>query len=234
MVLAPEVLKTQPGDYYGKTSGVGQLMDARDATPSRVGVIGLGAGVMAAYAREGDHFTFFEINPQSAEVAHAQFSYLANAKGRVDLTPGDARIELQKQLAAGQGSSFDALVVDAFSGDAIPVHLLTKEAFTLYLSHLRPDGVLAIHISNKYLDLRTVVSALAESLGAQALAFSSKATEGHEFSSIWVVLVRDGNVHRARAWYSEDQLLPKPPGDSHRYLWTDLNNNLFDVLLLGR
>jgi hypothetical protein len=233
-VLAPQALRNVPGDYYGKSSGVGKLMDSRDAAPSRVGVIGLGAGVMGAYARAGDHFTFFEINPQSVAVARNAFTYLDDAKGNIDIEYGDARIVLQNRLAAGHNYLFDVLAVDAFTGDAIPVHLLTQEAVGLYLSHLKPDGVLAIHISNKYLDLRPVVSALAGAVGAQALAFSSKATQGHEFSSHWVLLTKVPDAHSALSWYSDGKPLTTQPGESKRYLWTDLNNNLFDVLVLNR
>ena len=172
-------------------------MDSRDTASSRVGVIGLGAGVMAAYARAGDHFTFFEINPQSVEVARTAFTYLDDAKGHIDIESGDARIVLQNRLAAGHNYQFDVLAVDAFTGDAIPVHLLTQEAVGLYLSHLKPDGVLAIHISNKYLDLRRSSPLWLAQWGAQALAFSSKATQGHEFSSNWVLLSKVPQTHSA-------------------------------------
>lgn len=232
--VAPEPLKRRPGDYYGAHSGIGKLMAARQAAPSHVGVIGLGAGVMASYAREGDHFTFFEINPQSIEAAQSQFSYLQDAKGQVEMRLGDARIELQKQKAAGQGAGFDLLAVDAFSGDAIPVHLLTQEAVALYLSHLKPDGVLAIHISNKYIDLRPVLAAIVNTLGATAWEFDGRPANDHEAISMWVMLTKRSPVEAPPAWHTEGKLLTSTASDSDRYLWTDLKNNLFDVLILRR
>ena len=233
-VFAPASLRGVPGDYYGKSSGVGKLMGSRDPTPSRVGVIGLGAGVMASYARAGDHFTFFEINPQSVEVARTAFSYLDDAKGLIEIEAGDARIMLQHRLSKGPDHTFDVLAVDAFTGDAIPVHLLTREAFELYFAHLKTNGVLAIHISNKYLDLGPVVSALAAAVGAQALAFSSNVAQGHEFSSNWVLLTRAPTIHREQPWYLHGKPLAGPKDQSTRYLWTDLNNNLFDVMVMNR
>lgn len=232
--VEPASLRLRPGDYYGASSGIGKVMAARGATPTHVGVIGLGAGVMASYARLGDHFTFFEINPQSIEIAQSQFFYLQDAQGRIEMRLGDARIELQKQSAAGQTSAFDLLAVDAFSGDAIPVHLLTREALALYLSHLQPGGVLAIHISNKYLDLRPVLAALATSLGATAWEFESRPANDHEASSIWVILTKLGPAEAPGAWHTEGKLLSSAATDSDRYMWTDLKNNLFDVLILRR
>lgn len=232
--VEPASLKQRPGDYYGASSGIGKLMAARSAAPSQVGVIGLGAGVMASYARKGDHFTFFEINPQSIAVAQSQFSYLQDAQGRIEMRLGDARIELQKQSAAGRMSAFDLLAVDAFSGDAIPVHLLTREALALYLSHLQPDGVLAIHISNKYIDLRPVLAAVATSLGARAWEFEGHPTNDHEAMSVWVMLSQRRPTDAPPPWHTEGKLLSSEATDSDRYLWTDLKNNLFDVLILRR
>ncbi|MDZ7812496.1 MAG: fused MFS/spermidine synthase [Ideonella sp.] len=232
--VMPEHLQRRPGDYYGAHSGIGKLMAARPDTRQQIGVIGLGAGVMASYARADDHFTFFEINPQSIEVAESQFTYLRDARGRMEMRLGDARVELQKQKAAGQATGFDLLAVDAFSGDAIPVHLLTQEALALYLSHLKPDGVLAIHISNKYLDLRPVLAVLAGTLDATAWAFDGRPSNDHEASSLWVMLTPNKSTTTPPAWHREAQKLTPPTSDSDRFLWTDLKNNLFDVMIFQR
>ncbi|MFD2451378.1 spermidine synthase [Ideonella paludis] len=232
--MMPEALQQRAGDYYGASSGIGKLMAAQPTTPSRVGVIGLGAGVMASYAREGDHFTFFEINPQSIDAAQTQFTYLRNARGHIDMRLGDARIELQKQKAAGQLAGFDLLAVDAFSGDAIPVHLLTLEALMLYRAHLKPDGVLALHITNKYLDLQPVLAAAARALDAKAWLFESKPRNDHESTSVWVILTPASSTEAPRPWHTEGKVLDESAPDSDRYLWTDLKNNLFDVMILRR
>ena len=123
-----------------------------------MGVIGLGAGTLAAYGNASDYFRFYEINPLVVSIAKNWFSYLRDTPAKVDIAMGDARLS----LAAEPSQQYDVLAVDAFSGDAIPVHLLTKEAFALYLRHLKPGGILAVHTSNTYLDLAPVVQLLAD------------------------------------------------------------------------
>ena len=159
----------QPTTYYGPDSGVGKALNRRSGSPKRVGVIGLGAGTLAAYGKAGDFFRFYEINPLVLNIANKSFSYLRDTPARTDIVIGDARLS----LAAEMPQQFDVLAVDAFSGDAIPVHLLTKEAFALYLRHLKPDGVLAIHTSNTYLDLAPVVQLLADDAGYPARLISN-------------------------------------------------------------
>ena len=230
-ILNPLHLRNQPVDYYGKNSGVGKVMNDRNNSPSRIGVIGLGAGVLATYARAGDSITFFEINPQSIEVATSHFTYLSETKGKAEVVMGDARIELQKQRATGASSRFDVFIVDAFSGDAIPVHLLTKEAFELYFSQLTENGILVIHISNKYLDLSPVIAAISESLGLQAHDFTTTESSEHEFSSRWVVVTKPTEGAKQPAWLSEGSRLAYPASESKRHLWTDAQNNVLGVLL---
>jgi hypothetical protein len=146
----------EPMGYYGRTSGVGLAIAALPGGPRRVGVIGLGAGVIAAYCRPGDDYAFFEIDSQVVEIARRWFSYLGDCKGARVLA-GDGRLT----LAANPGQRFDLLAVDAFSGDAVPTHLLTREAFKLYRDQLKPGGVLALHVSNLYLSLESVAAAAA-------------------------------------------------------------------------
>ena len=124
-------------------------------------MIGLGTGTLAAYGRLGDYYRYYEINPLVVRVARSEFTFLADCHGKLDIAMGDARLSLERE----QPENFDVLAVDAFSGDAIPVHLLTSEAMDLYFRHLRPDGILAVHISNRYLDLVPVLAGEALSTG---------------------------------------------------------------------
>jgi SAM-dependent methyltransferase len=153
-----------PTTYYGPTSGVGlALIDAHARGPVRVGVVGLGAGTLAAYGRTGDVFRFYDINPKVVELARTEFSFLKDSPARVEVALGDARLSLEREPP----QNFDVLALDAFSSDAIPVHLLTVEAFRAYLRQLRPGGVLAVHISNRYLDLVPVVEQAALQLSLE-------------------------------------------------------------------
>jgi SAM-dependent methyltransferase len=154
--LADPARAMVPTTYYSRGSGVGLAIAALQRRgPVRVGVIGLGAGTLAAYGRAGDRFRFYEIDPQVADIARRDFSFLTRSPARTDIVLGDGRLRLEAEPA----QMFDLLVVDAFSGDAIPVHLLTAEAFALYARHLAPGGVIAVHVSNQYLDLLPVVAA---------------------------------------------------------------------------
>ena len=139
-----------PTAYYGPESGVGKTLSYfRDRHDLRVGAVGLGAGTVAAHARTDQYFRFYEINPEMLRLARTRFTYLGDCRGRYDVILGDARLSLERETS----QHFDVLVLDAFSGDAIPVHLLTQEACAVYLRHLVPEGVLCVHITNTYLDL---------------------------------------------------------------------------------
>jgi SAM-dependent methyltransferase len=147
-------LARMPTTYYHHESGVGLTLDYFPRRENRrVGVVGLGAGTLAAYGRPGDTFRFYEINPDVERFARQYFTFLKDSPATTEVVLGDARISLEREPP----QAFDVLVLDAFSGDAIPTHLLTREAFAIYLRHLKPDGVLAVHISNRYLDLFHVV-----------------------------------------------------------------------------
>ena len=156
-----------PTTYYGQNSGIGiALLFARQAGNIRVGVIGLGVGTLARYGQKGDRYYFYEINPLDTELATNLFDFLGHADAEVSIIPGDGRLSLERQSP----QQFDVLVVDAFSGDAIPVHLLTREAFQLYFRHLKPHGLLAIHVTNRLLDLPPLIEAEARTVGARAIA----------------------------------------------------------------
>ena len=156
--------------YYAEKSGLGlALRSLRVEGEMNVGSIGLGAGTTAVYARPGDHYYFYDINPKVPMIATTQFSFLLHCYGKRQIILGDARLSLENELKQGINRKFDLLSVDACSGDAIPVHLLTREAYKIYWQHLRPTGVLAVHVSNRYLSLAPGVALAAAEDGKQAM-----------------------------------------------------------------
>jgi hypothetical protein len=213
-----------PTTYYGPDSGVGLALAGCCSGPKRVGVVGLGAGTLAAYGKAGDFFRFYEINPQIRRIAATAFSYLRDSPATIDVVMGDARLSLEAEAP----QQFDVLAVDAFSGDAIPVHLLTREAFALYLRHLKPEGILAVHTSNTYLNLPPVVRLLADDAG-----YSTRMVENSDNhrklidSSDWVLVTR--NQHFLDGLDGSVMMEPIQVPARLR-LWTDDYNNLFQVL----
>jgi SAM-dependent methyltransferase len=183
-----------PTSYYGPHSGIGTVLSAIPS-PRRVAVIGLGAGTLAAWGRPGDTFRFYEINPAVVQVANSWFSFLKNSEARVDVVPGDARVQLENELSQGHPGDFDVIAVDAFSGDAIPLHLLTAESGDIYKRHLAPGGCLLFHISNRALDLEPVTRGLAAHLGWPAFLFASGPREQTgETSSHWVLITANSEL----------------------------------------
>ena len=156
-----------PTTYYGPHSGVALAIDALPH-PRRVAVVGLGAGTLAAWGREDDSYSFYEINPNVETIAHKWFTFLSDSKAKIGIALGDARIQMEQELAAGHAHDFDLIAVDAFSGDAIPMHLLTAECADIYRQRLAPGGILALHISNRSLNLEPVTRGLAQHLGWKA------------------------------------------------------------------
>ena len=190
--------KRWPTAYYGAASGAGVgVVSSRSAGPQRVGIVGLGTGTMAAYCRAGDYYRFYEINPLVIKSARSEFSYLADCPAKVDIVQGDGRLSLEREAA----QEFDVLVLDAFSGDSIPVHLLTREAFAVYFKHLRRGGILAVHTSNLHLDLVPVVKLAASHFGMHAWRVSSPADASRRLSPADWVLVssRPERPHSERA-----------------------------------
>jgi hypothetical protein len=214
-----------PTTYYAPTTGVGIAIQSLEARgPLRVGVIGLGTGTLAAYARPGDHYTFYEINPLVLKIALEKFDFLTSCKGQVDVSMGDARLSLEGESPRG----YDLLVVDAFSGDSIPIHLLTREAFELYFRQLHPNGILAIHISNRFLNLQPVIAQITASLGKPAVLIeNSKDESTATLMARWVLTSGDPQVLQAET-IAENAMTIKPrPGLK---LWTDEYSNLLGVL----
>jgi SAM-dependent methyltransferase len=229
-----------PTSYYGRQSGVGIAVDASrelidGARPLRVGVVGLGTGTLAAYAEQGDYFRFYDINPMVVELSERYFTYRADARDRgadVDVFLGDARIVMERQVESGQQQRFDVLAVDAFSSDAIPIHLLTEECHRLYWRHLRDDGVLAVHISNRYLDIEPVVRNLASVENKRAvLVTNPDEDEQGVSSSTWILVtssekfLASGAVKKAPGYKDH-----AAPGDPPPVRWTDDFSSLYDVL----
>ncbi len=213
-----------PTTYYGRRSGVGLALRFCCDGAKRVGVIGLGAGTLAAYGKPGDSFRFYEINPQVIQVANNWFTFLKQSPAKPEIILGDARLSLEREPP----QQFDVLAVDAFSGDAIPVHLLTKEAFALYFRHLRPDGILAVHTSNTYLDLAPVVKLLAEDAEyATRLIVSEEDSTQLISAADWVLVTRNQHFLNAPETFTGSQTIVVPP---NLRPWTDDYNNLLEIL----
>jgi hypothetical protein len=225
-----------PVSYYGDTSGVDVAIRrhprrlANPAQPLRIGVLGLGVGTMAAYAEKGDLTRFYEINPAVIRYSTDQkpiFRYLADSRGSTEIVEGDARLSLEREVAAGQPGKFDVLVMDAFSSDSVPVHLLTREAFALYQQHLRDDdSVIAINISNRFLDFRDLVSSQAAEIGLSPILIQvNDSTLSHGPSS-WMIL------SRSKLFLKDPVLLGRgsPWIPQREVIWTDSFSNLFQIL----
>lgn len=220
--VSPEKRRV-PTAYYSEAAGVGQLMRTlRPDQPRHVGIVGLGVGTLASYGRPGDRFRLYEINPDVITMAKEHFSFLKDCPADQTLVTGDARLALEFE----QSQQFDILVLDAFSGDAIPVHLLTKEAMQTYLAHLKPDGVLACHISNLHFDLRPVVFGLADELGLCCqIRISDANPETASFKAVWALLARNPDTLN-----NSVGLLPQESTGRKPIVWTDDRSNLFEVL----
>jgi spermidine synthase len=190
-------LRQRPTSYYGQTTGIGLVLAERTraaAAPARIGVIGLGIGTLAAYGREQDQLVFYEIDSQVVRIARdsGAFSYLADSPAEIEIVTGDARLSLEAELERDGGREFDVLVVDAFTSDSVPMHLLTAEAFRTYAAHLAEEGVLAVHVSNRYFDLTAPVARLGREVGLDAFVVVNQgAPQRLAEAARWVVLARD-------------------------------------------
>jgi hypothetical protein len=218
--------RDEPTSYYGPFSGMGRAMGyLQSRGPVRVAVIGLGAGVTASFCRAGDVFRFYEINPLALSIASTWFTFLRDCKADHAVLLGDARLTLEAQPS----QQFDLMAIDAFSSDAIPVHLLTREAFALYFRHLKPTGILAVHVSNRYLDLVPVVSRNARDFGKAVVDVDDTDEEEDYFSnSDWVLLANDAAIFHAPAFKSSSVQPARFRGDLRP--WTDDYSNLFQIL----
>ncbi len=224
-LLAPEH-RRQATAYYCEMSGIGQVIRHLAGTqPLQVGVVGLGAGTLATYGRQGDTMRMYEINEQVLDLARSDFSYLADSPAQIVAVLGDGRLMLEGEA----GQNFDLLAIDAFSGDSIPTHLLTIEAMQVYLRHLADEGVLALHITNRYLDLRPVVAAAARQLRMTALIvdFHPDADDLFCRRSVWVLIARPERAAGLLKEISGAETLAERPGFA---VWTDGFSNLLKIL----
>jgi hypothetical protein len=216
-----------PGSYFSTRSGVGRTLRALQAQgPVRYGVVGLGAGVLSSYARKGDYLRIYEINPDVVRIAREYFTFLARAEeagADLEVLLGDGRLLLERQAP----QNFDLLVVDAFSSDAIPTHLLTNEAVELYFERLKPEGVLAIQISNRYLDLTPVCARAAQHVGRTARVLRT-ASDGASSASVWVLITSNDELLRRREFI--DARLQTAKLDAAFKGWTDEYSSLWGVL----
>jgi hypothetical protein len=215
-----------PTTYYGDNGGAGMAVLAarHDGQQQRVGVIGLGAGTMAAYGRAGDYYRFYEINPLVVELASSQFTFLSDCPGIVETAMGDARLSLERE----HPQQFDVLVVDAFSGDSIPVHLLTREAFAVYFRHMSPGGILAVHISNRNLDLAPVVKHASDYYGKEARLVDSEDDESRGLAgSAWILISDRANIFDAKEL--KDNVTAVEPESTIRP-WTDDYSSIYTIL----
>jgi protein-L-isoaspartate O-methyltransferase len=221
--VAPEK-RSQPIAYYSEAAGVGRAIRLLQSRPElRIGAVGLGVGTLAAYARAHDSIRFYEINPNVERLAKRYFSFLHDSRGQIETLIGDARLSLEREAAR----NFDLLVLDAFSGDAVPAHLVTREAFAVYLRHLRPDGILAVNITNRQLDLAPVILGVAAHYGLKPVRVY---TEGDEerllYRADWMLLARSEELH--------DAIAPAPPPAEAVVraprMWTDHYSDLFGIL----
>jgi hypothetical protein len=218
-------LRSVATTYYGPETGIGILLTQPSGRPRRVGLVGLGIGTLATYGRPGDTFRFYEINPMVEHLARKYFHYLADSRAKVDVVHGDARLTLDRQLNRQEPQNFDVLALDAFSGDAIPVHLLTVEAFQIYLRHLAPRGIIAVHISNRHFDLEPVVDGLAAHDHLATACIHSDDTNFGGYASEWILVSRDPSVFQSKPIRDAT----RADGD-RRVLWTDDYAPLVQVL----
>ena len=223
-IFSPGLSRT-PTTYYSEDSGIGiALHQCCQGHARNIGVIGLGTGTIAAYGQPGDRIEFYEINPAVPAIAHNLFTYLRDSAATISIVEGDARTS----LAAESPRNFDVLVIDAFSGDAIPLHLLTSQAVALYRRHLAPGGILAFHISNHHVDLEPEVALLAKAAGMQAMRVSSAANEETgAYTATWMLLTDNAEFFSLPAVRS---LIRKPVKNPSVHLWTDDYSSLLPLI----
>lgn len=240
-------MRREPTTYYGRDSGIGIALreyrrlqtknnDAEliqsggsvlrsNGNTLRIGAIGLGAGTMAALTEPGDYLRYYEIDPDVERLARRYFTYLDDAAAVVDVILGDARIMLEHEAQSGLYQKFDVLAVDAFNSDAVPLHLLTREALDLYLAHLKPLGLLAFHVTNRYANLSAVVRGLAENTDREVVRIYSTGSAKFTLPAEWVIMTNNRaflaaeGVQVAAAEWSDDESLPILWTDEYASLW---------------
>lgn len=237
--LADLPLRYQPPTYYAQGSGIGLAIQRhpnyRNQKPFKIGVVGLGTGTIAAYGRQGDEIRFYEIDATVKELSEAHFTFRQDSLAKTDdVVLGDARLQMERE----EPQEYDVLAIDAFSGDAIPVHLLTRECLAVYQRHLKPDGILAVHISNRYLDLAPIVRALARRAEMRVESFNYYERPGaavQDTASEWMLVTNNQDFFGDEQIRKilEDQRARNAitqPEDQRIIEWTDQYSNLSDIL----
>jgi hypothetical protein len=222
-------LRREPNTYYPRTSGVGLALDLCCGNrPRRIGVIGLGAGSLAVYGNPGDTIRFYEINRAVEKIALSDFTFLADSRAFMQIVRGDARVS----LAAERPQRYDVLIVDAFSGDAIPAHLITAQALEIYRRHLAPGGIVAFHVSNDFIALAPVVEQLARNAGMQAVRVIQREDPARMvFDSEWVLVTANTEFLANPAVVRAREPIDVPPG---LRLWTDDYSSLFPIIKVSQ
>jgi hypothetical protein len=223
-----------PVTYYGPDSGIGivltKLPKRAAGSPIRLGIVGLGVGTLAAYGQQGDYLRYYELDPRMAELSKGErpmFTFLRDSHANVDIALGDARLLLESELAQGKRQRFDVLVLDAFSGDAIPVHLLTKEAFETYWQQIDPEsGIIAVHISSRHVDLSPVIYGLAQQYQVP-IVISNNETKDPFLRSMWVLFARNPET---LAIPGLGQIILPGQIPTKMQLWTDDRSDVFRLL----
>ena len=234
--IVDERLRLWPTLYFHPAGPIGHVFRSLQDVPNlRVAVIGLGAGTLAAYGRPGQRFTFYEIDPAVVEIARdpRYFTYLSDCRADSEIIVGDGRLQLARAPDGGYG----LIIMDAFSSDAVPVHLITREAVEMYFRKLSPDGLLVVNLTNSYMNLVPVLDAIASALDVSGLVWRDRAVTRDQFlqaktPSTWAVLGRDRSSLAALAFPKESRRLPRVPGvpPEAEFLWTDDYSNLFALL----
>jgi SAM-dependent methyltransferase len=233
--LLDERHRGQPADYFGPTSGYGRLFAAMNEarpSPRRIGVIGLGAGVIAAYGREGDTLTFYEISPTVIDVERREFTFRRDSKAAIDIVLGDGRLSLERELKQGGSRAYDVLGIDAFAGDSVPMHLLTREAMALYVRHLAPGGVIVFQATNRYIDLAPVIQRLAAEQGMEARLVSDW-PEDRSGLAYWMSATDQVLVTRDAKLLAHPRILEASQRIEERFdlpTFTDTRHNLLRIL----
>jgi hypothetical protein len=228
--LLEETARDTPTSYYGANTGIATVMENIERTGAglRVGVVGLGTGTLAAYGEPADELRFYELNPAVVDAAKRYFSFLQDSPASVDIVLGDGRISMERELRQSGSRQYDVLVIDAFNSDAIPVHLLTLEALELYWSHLKPGGVLALHLTNNYVDLVPVASNLGDRMGKEVLLVTTPKDVGVSSAADWVLLLEDAGGVAGRMTGDASASELTLPGVER--VWTDDYSNLLGSL----
>ena len=223
-MLRPEY-RRMPVTYFCPDSGIGRAMRALEKAPRRIGILGLGCGTLAAYGQAGDTFRIYEINPLVLDIARTEFTYLNDTPAKVETAIGDGRLVLEKE----PDQQFDLLVMDAFSGDSVPVHLITREAFQMYFRHLKPSGILAVNISNKYLNLEPVMERASNAFDKVGLVYHYDPPESEPlcFGCSWTLI-----MSRAAADAHPELLRNVKVLEPERpfRMWTDDFSNMLSIL----